>query len=302
MHAMHCSDTRSRWRRVLGAVGCLLAAAATAATPGPRPRAAPLLLWALTEQGTLLQVAADRPADVRRQVTLRGLPGDEALIGIDYRVARGTLYGVTTAARVVVIDTASGEVRPVGPPQPLALGPGPFGVDFNPAADRIRLVGADGLNARLHPDTGVLVDFDPQADGVQRDPDLRYEDGDARAGQPPRIVAAGYTYNTRDERKTTNYALDAAAGTLVRQGSHEDAVPAVSPNLGRLVTIGPLGLGPLLDASFDISDVGNEALAAVRTADVPYTRLVRIDLATGRATVVDRVGDGQPLRGLAIEP
>jgi hypothetical protein len=115
-------------------------------------------------------------------------------------------------------------------------------------------------------------------------------------------VAAGYTYHQRDDKLTTNYAIDAALGTLVLQGSREGAQPVVSPNTGQLRTVGPLGLGPLADASFDISDVRNAALLAARTSPQAPTVLYRVDLDTGRASALGVVGDGAPLRGLAIVP
>lgn len=118
----------------------------------------------------------------------------------------------------------------------------------------------------------------------------------------PRIVAAAYTYNKKDSKLTTNYAIDADQGTLVRQGSLEGVEPVVSPNLGRLTTVGALGVGPLRDASFDISDLSNRALAVLRTASDARSRLYGIDLSTGRATLLGTVGDGAPLVGMAIEP
>jgi hypothetical protein len=69
-----------------------------------------------------------------------------------------------------------------------------------------------------------------------------------------------------------------------------------------LRTVGPLGLGPLVDASFDISDVRNAALLAARTSPQAPTVLYRVDLDTGRASALGVVGDGAPLRGLAIVP
>jgi hypothetical protein len=166
------------------------------------------------------------------------------------------------------------------------------GFDFNPAADRIRVVTADGRNWRLHPDTGALV----AADGA-----LRYADGDVAAGRAPALAGAGYTYNKRDDKLTTNFAVDIGRGTLVRQGSVEGATPVVSPNTGVLWTVGALGTGAVDDAAFDIADVNNAALAALRRGGV--TRLHAVDLATGRATPIGRVGNGQQaLWGLAIEP
>lgn len=78
--------------------------------------------------------------------------------------------------------------------------------------------------------------------------------------------------------------------------------PVVSPNSGRLSSIGPLGTGPLTDVAFDISDVRNVAFVAVRTAAQPQTRLLRLDLASGRATPLGTVGRGEALLGLAVEP
>jgi Domain of unknown function (DUF4394) len=120
------------------------------------------------------------------------------------------------------------------------------------------------------------------------------------AGTPARVGAAAYTYNTSDAKLTTNYAIDVSRGTLLRQGSLEGAQPVVSPNSGLLATVGALGTGAVDDAAFDIADIGNTALAALRQGSV--TRLHLIDLASGRATALGRVADGQALAGLAIEP
>ena len=86
------------------------------------------------------------------------------------------------------------------------------------------------------------------------------------------------------------------------QGSVEGVQPVVSPNTGQLRTVGPLGLGPLTNASFDIADVTGAAFAAVSTASQAATRLYLINLATGKADLLGIVGDGDPILGLAVEP
>jgi hypothetical protein len=86
------------------------------------------------------------------------------------------------------------------------------------------------------------------------------------------------------------------------QGSLEGTTPVVSPNTGQLRTVGSLGLGPLSDASFDISDVGNVALLAARTAADSRMRLHKVDLATGRSVPLGVIGNGAALVGMAIEP
>lgn len=258
-------------------------------------------VYGLTDQHELLRFNAGQPRRILDRKPLQGLTAGDAVVGIDYRVARGVLYALTRSGALYTVDTATGRLTRVGSsPIGLTLPEGAYGVDFNPVADRIRVV-SGRFNLRLHPDTGAAVDFDPATPGLQPDPELHYAAGDASAGRLPDVVAAGYTYNKTDDRLTTNYALDRAAGTLVMQGSREGLTPVVSPNTGRLTTVGPLGLGPLADASLDIADVSGVALAGLRRAG-GAARLYRIDLGSGRATLVGTIGDGKPLRGLAIEP
>ena len=261
------------------------------------------MVFAVTGAMDLIQFNAGQPQRVLSRVRVSGLGAGERLLGIDYRVARGVLYALASSGRVYTLETATGSLKPVGgAPSALPLVGSGFGFDFNPAADRIRVVSDSGLNLRLHPDTGAAVDGNPAIDGLQGDAALTYARGDTHAGTMPAVVAAGYTYNKKDEKLTTNFAIDRRLGTLVMQGSAEGATPMVSPNTGILTTVGPLGLGELVDAAFDIADVSGAAFAAVRTAAQPRTRLHLVDLATGQARLIGTVGDGAPLIGMAIEP
>ena len=251
-------------------------------------------LHALTQNMQLLTVNAGQPRLVQKRVSVTGLPAGESLVGIDYRVAKGVLFAVSRSGTVYTLDANTGVLKAVsGKPLDKALEGDAFGVDFNPVADRIRVVSNTGQNLRLHPDTGGLASADPA---------LAFAPGDAQAAFKPDVVAAGYTYNKTNDKLTTNYAIDRREGTLITQGTVEGLQPAVSPNTGQLRTVGPLGTGPLVDAALDIADVTGAAFAAVRTAAQPSTRLVWVDLASGKATFVGTVGDGAPLIGLAVEP
>jgi hypothetical protein len=274
------------------------------AAPGPREPIGPPAreeIVAVTVSNHLLRFNAGQPQKIRERRPLQGLRAGDRLLGIDYRVARGQLYGLGASGQVYRIDVAQATVQAVGGPVALPSDGSVWGVDFNPTVDRIRVVHQAGSNLRLHPDTGALVDADPAAPGPQFDGRLHYADGDLQHGRTPRVVAAAYSYNRDNDRITTNYALDAAAGTLVHQGTKEGVSPSVSPNTGRLYTVGSLGLGPFEDASFDISDVDNAAWAGVRR-NGGVTRWYRLDLASGRASFVGTVGGGEPLAGVAIEP
>lgn len=251
-------------------------------------------LHALTNNMELITMNAGQPRIVQKRLAVTGLPTGEQLVGIDYRVARGVLFAVSRSGTVYTLGTNTGVLKTIsGKPLDKALEGDAFGVDFNPVADRIRVVSNTGQNLRLHPDTGALA---------AKDPALTFAPGDTQAAFNPELVAAGYTYNKTNDKLTTNYAIDRREGTLVTQGTVEGVQPAVSPNTGQLRTVGPLGTGPLIDAAMDIADVSGAAFAAVRMATQPATRLYSIDLTSGKATFIGTVGDGTALIGLAVEP
>lgn len=284
----------------LAVATAVLAGCATQPRPDPDRKE---LVVAVTSAHELITFSAGEPGRILERRPVTGLPPGDRLVGIDFRVARGVLYALSYSGRLYTLDIPTGALRPVGPaPATVPLKGSVFGFDFNPAADRIRVVSNAGQNLRLHPDTGGVVDGDATVDGVQPDPALRYAAGDAHAQRTPDIAGAAYTYNPQDSKITTNYAIDRAVGALVMQGSREGATPVVSPNTGQLRTVGPLGLGPLVDVSFDISDVSNTALIAVRTPSDNQTRLHLVNLATGATRPLGRVGEGAPLVGMAIEP
>ena len=291
------------WARPVAAATVVAAALAGCATAPASETSPRVRVVAVTASHELIAFQSGQPERILERRPVTGLPAGERLVGIDFRVARGVLYALSQAGRLYTLDIPSGALRPVGPaPAALGLRGTAFGFDFNPAADRIRVVSNTGQNLRLHPDTGAAVDGDPAAEGVQPDPDLRYAHSDTHAGRAPDIAGAAYTYNTQDSQVTTNYAIDRALGMLVVQGSREGTTPVVSPNTGQLRTVGPLGLPPLLDVAFDISDVGNTALMAVRTAADGPTRLHLVDLRTGATRPLGTAGEGAPLLGMAIEP
>lgn len=300
MSDKHCMNTLQRTGSLLlCAAAALAGCAAVPETPGPALKET---AYAVTASGELLRFNAGQPQVVQDRKPVRGLAAGDSLVGIDFRVARGVLYALGRQGMLYTLDTATAQATRVGSaPAAVALPAGAFGFDFNPAADRIRVVNGR-FNLRLHPDTGAAVDGDAAAAGVQPDADLAYVPGDVAVGRAPDIVAAAYTYNKQDDKLTTNYALDRQQGTLVMQGSREGVQPVVSPNTGRLTTVGPLGLGPFDDASFDIADVSGAAFAAIRSAAGQPTRWYRIDLASGRAQFIGTLAGGAAVVGVAIEP
>ena len=225
-------------------------------------------LLALCDDGSLLAFRADRPAEVRR-IEPQGISG--RLIGIDRRPADGLLYGLSTTNDLYRIDPNGGQGTRVSSLTVPFDGDNRSALDFNPQADRLRLVSRDGQNLRANVALGATA-----VDGA-----LRYKDGDPAAGARPRVTAGAYTHNVRDAPDTKLFEIDSDRDTLVLQDP---------PNDGVLVTVGPLGVDFGPSGGFDIvtdasgRDDGYAASGAT---------LYAIDLTTGAAKTLGTIGDGR---------
>lgn len=256
---------------------------------------------AVTASNKLLKFNAGQPGRILTTLNITGLQAGETMLGIDYRVAKDQLYALGSSGRLYTLNEDTAAATVVGMPFSVKLDGTQFGFDFNPTVDRIRVVSNTGQNLRLHPDTGAVVDSNPAVEGVQTDGKLGYAAGDVNFGKSPMTVGAAYSYNKADTKITTNFALDATAGTLVTQGSREGVQPAVSPNTGQLFTIGSLGVA-FNNASFDIQALSDVAFAALNSDGTSASRWVMIDLKTGAAKSLGTVGGGERVVGVAMEP
>ena len=276
-------------------------AACTTLTPEPQGPERAEKAVAVTASNKLLKFNAGQPGRILKTLNIAGLQAGETLMGIDYRVSKDQLYALGSSGRLYTINEDTAAASVVGVPFAVKLEGTQFGFDFNPTVDRIRVVSNTGQNLRLHPDTGAVVDSNPALDGVQTDGKLTYAAGDKNFGKSPMTVGAAYSYNKADTKITTNFALDAATGALVTQGSREGVTPAVSPNTGQLFTIGNLGMA-FNNASFDIQALSDVAFAALNSDGSNTSRWVTIDLKTGAAKSLGTIGGGERVVGIALEP
>ena len=92
-----------------------------------------------------------------------GLAGGETLVGIDFRPANNLLYALSDQSRLYTISFGgTPSASQVGSSGAFALSGTSFGFDFNPAADRIRVVSDLDQNLRLNPDTAAYTNnFQP---------------------------------------------------------------------------------------------------------------------------------------------
>lgn len=261
-------------------------------------------LLAVTLSNELLRFNSSTPGQIESSLTIGGMsqPG-ERLLGIDFRPATGELFGLSSAGRVYIIDQFTALATPV--PGSSRISPAvagtDIGFDFNPVPDRIRVVSNTGQNLRLNPVNGAVVDADLARAGTQLDGPLAFATGDRFRGSTPRIVGAAYTNLTvAGSTMTTNYAIDANRGVLVRQGSLNSA--PVSPNSGQLFTVGGLGVATTDQVGFDIAAGTEMAFASLTTPGATSSALYMIDLGTGRATRIGGIGGGEVIQGLAAVP
>lgn len=193
------------------------------------------------------------------------ISGDK-LVGIDVRPADGKLYGVAGNGQIVTIDPKSGAATKLSMiSEKVTLGDRPV-VDFNPAADRLRVIAAGGVSLRINVETGATMVDKP----------LSFDPVDANASKKPGVVAGAYTNSMAGAKATELFHIDGTSGAWVLQSP---------PNDGILKTRGAVGVANLADAVVDIATEGEKNTAWMIAGGTLYT----IDIASGKATSVGAI-------------
>lgn len=259
----------TKWAASAAVLTTATAAVVMGIGTGSSAASAPALqAYGIAGSGTLmLSFRTDNPERNDWVKRITGLAGDSAVVGIDFRVQDGKLYAVGNKGGIYTIgipSTIATKVSQLG----ADLYGTKFGVDFNPAADRLRVISDNGQNLRHN-----LGDHSTIEDTTLTTP--------PSTGPAKGVTAAAYTNN--DLNNTTNT-------TLVDLNTVTDQVVIQSPaNSGFLVATGSLGVDAGLDAGFDIySDLNNgktvSATAfAVLTPAGGFQTLYTVDLLTGAA-------------------
>ena len=272
--------------------------AAFAATIVLAGSAGAVTITGLTSTNTLVSFDSATPGTIINTVTLSGITGGDAVVGIDYRPIDGLLIGLgynsaTGTARVYSI-TAAGVATSINV-NLLSLGTGLARVtaDFNPTVNALRVVtnGATGNNLRIPTGgTGVLTidtDLNPANTGI-------------RATAFSRNNAGGGTSGA-----TTLYEIDGTNNALVSQGSIDFFTGSgTSPNTGTLTSVAPLsGVTGSAVVGFDIFNAPGTAAGSAGTAFVATSSaLSTLNLSTGAATSNGIIGSGLTIVDIAAVP
>lgn len=236
---------------------------------------------ALTVSGKLVSFNRATPASQVGTATVTGLVGSETLLGIDVRPADGKLYGLGSNGNIYTIDPATGTATQKSLLKPAAGDDNPFtalagtsfAVDFNPAADRLRVIGDTGQSLRINVDTGDAI-----TDG-------------AINPATTRVTAAAYTNSFDGTTSTQLFDLDVAAGLLHLQDP---------PNDGTVKAGVALGITADAVNGFDIDARTNTGYAALRVGSETALYSINLAATTGAATRIGVIAGGEAIRGLAL--
>ncbi|MFE6331641.1 DUF4394 domain-containing protein [Streptomyces sp. NPDC057806] len=260
-------------KRTVATAGVLLAAIAAApAIAGQEAQTAPrhggLTAVGLTGDQRLVEFDVDMPGRAWSLGKVSGLSRDTRLVGIDFRVQNEKLYGVGDRGGIYTLNTRAKATKVSQ--LTVALSGTAFGVDFNPAANRLRVISDNGQNLRHNIDDNAAP-LTTTVDGALTNPTT-----------PPSaaqgVTGAAYTNNDLNAATaTTLFDLDTVADRISLQS------PA---NAGTLAPVGSLGVDATRDAGFDIhykkSTGTNQGYATVNAAGA--YRLYAVNVLTGAAT------------------
>lgn len=231
---------------------------------------------ALTTANTLLKFDSATPGIVGAPISITGLLPDETLYDIDFRPADRKLYAIGSSNQVYRIDSlgAATAVSTLSVALDSSLH---FGIDFNPAVDRLRIVSPAGQNLRANVDTGATLTDTPL--------------NGAATG------ADSVAYTNPDTDPNTGTAL-----FYIGSGSPANLFNTANPNGGVLALVGSLGANSTLRVGFDISRTAI-AYASLTDAQTFDSTLYTIDLATGAAAPLGVIDSGLfSIAGIATQP
>lgn len=257
-------------------------------------RATPeVFFYGVTTEGKLIRFDISDPSrvtvvsDPTRMVPtdlITGLLPSEYLVSVDFNPGPN-MYGLTNLGNIYSVSSSIADANKLGALQadptdataPFSMLSGSaFDVDFQPTAGApMRVVSDAGQNLRVSVMTPPMVNTDAAISSASSI-DIR---------------GIAYTNNFTGSSSTRLYAIDAAAHRLMTEPT---------PGSGGLTPVGALGVTGTLQG-FDIGGGNNGVvLAAMQLAGESFSRLYKIDLATGAAVQIGNGIGGAAVRSIAI--
>ena len=163
-----------------------------------------LNFFAVTTNNRLLRIDAQERSFFRSRrnvlalksnIAITRLTAGDVVVGIDFRPATGELIALAKnggTGRLYAINTSTGaatlkstltaDANDTTAPTPFTTLMGTeFGIDFNPAVDRLRIISDADQNLRVNVNTGA----------TQLDVPLNFAEGDSNEGKNPNVGGEG---------------------------------------------------------------------------------------------------------------
>ncbi|CAN5569152.1 DUF4394 domain-containing protein [soil metagenome] len=231
------------------------------------------IVFGLTSGGSIFSFDSSSPATINNLVLVIGT-GSDTLVDIDFYPVTGALYGFASSGNLYRIDPFTGVATLDVSPQ-MSVGT-VLRTDFNPVADRARLISANNENYRITPSVQTPGPANPGF--VSNDGNFSFAAGSGTG--TPNLQGAAYTNNFDGTTSTQLYTVD-----LNNLYLNTNAPGAPAGSFGLLNLVGSLGI--TLDAGFVGFDISQSSgTAFLSNNDFLYT----VNLQTGAATFVGLIG------------
>lgn len=252
-------------------------------------------VWALSSNNNLVRFNTSNPSYIISAIPVTGLTAGQTLVGMDMRPVDLKVYGIgynvtTMVARIYTINTSTGMATPVSADSISNIDlSGNVGVDFNPVADRIRVVTSNNKNYRLNQLTGLLAATDSM---------LKYKTGDVNFGTDPDVATAAYTNTKVGPTSTLLYVHDDALNVLLTQNPPNDGILNTIGSTG--ITVNAMDKTTDMDIYFDHATQMNTAYFSANAMG-SNDKLYSMNLATGAASELGTIGMGIAIRDIVVQ-
>lgn len=264
---------------------------------------------ALLSNNMLSAFPATFPAGFEAPVAITNVTAGEVLVSIDRRPQNGFLYGLgynatagtvqlynisATTAVATAIGAAGGFVAADGTPVRIGVDASTvFGMDFNPTVDRVRVVNSAGQNFRMDPNSGALVDGDPNTAGTNMDGGIN--------GPTVSLQETAYTNSVQSATMTTQYGLDLTIDALCIQNPPNAGTQTMCQSLSVPVeTVQGFDIPPSVTVAASNSPATGSGVAVVRASGRTQDELVSINLANGNVTTAGPISTAGVI-GVALQ-
>jgi hypothetical protein len=225
-------------------------------------------IFGLTSGGAIFSFDSSNPNTITGLTLVTGLGGN-TLVDIDFYPVNGALYGFASSGNLYRINPFTG-VATLDVSPSTSMGTVQHS-DFNPAADRARILSAGNMNFRITPS---VQSAGPSAMPGQVTADGSFAFASGSGTGTPNLVGAAYTNNFDGTSMTSLYTIDLNS-LYLNSGT---------PQFNTLGLVGALGFTLSGINGFDISQ--SSGTAFLSDGDNLYT----VNLSTGGTTLVGTIG------------